>query len=81
MVLVIFMFILLGKYETIDYVNSRSYIETMFVFVIMVIAGTRPILQTVVLLIKKYQMLYRKKVLLVLLCCYGYSASFRISYN
>ncbi len=78
MVLVIFMFILLGKYETIDYVNSRSYIETMFVFVIMVIAGTRPILQTVVLLIKK---ITEKRCYWVLLCCYGYSASFRISYN
>lgn len=61
MVLVIFMFILLGKYETIDYVNSRSYIETMFVFVIMVIAGTRPILQTVVLLIKKISNALPKK--------------------
>ena len=61
MVLVIFMFIFLGKYETIDYVNSRSYIETMFVFVIMVIAGTRPILQTVVLLIKKISNALPKK--------------------
>ena len=61
MVLVIFMFIFLGKHETINYVNSRSYIETMFVFVIMVIAGTRPILQTVVLLIKKISNALPKK--------------------
>ncbi|NLO17426.1 MAG: hypothetical protein GX118_04480, partial [Arcobacter butzleri] len=53
MVLVLFMFILLGKNETIEYMNTRSYIETMFVFVIMVIAATRPILQTVIFLVKK----------------------------
>ena len=61
MVLVIFMFIFLGKYETIDYVNSRSYVETMFVFVIMVIAGTRPILQTVVTLVRKMSNALPKK--------------------
>jgi hypothetical protein len=61
MVLVIFMFIFLGKYETIDYVNSRSYVETMFVFVIMVIAGTRPILQTVVTLVRKMSNVLPKK--------------------
>lgn len=53
MVLVLFMFIILGKNETIEYMNTRSYIETMFVFVIMVIAATRPILQTVIFLVKK----------------------------
>lgn len=61
MVLVIFMFIFLGKYETIDYVNSRSYIETMFVFVIMVISGTRPILKAVMSLVKKLSSLLPKK--------------------
>jgi hypothetical protein len=61
MVLVVFMFIFLGKYETIDYVNSRSYVETMFVFVIMVIAGTRPILQTVVTLVRKLSNILPKK--------------------
>ena len=30
--------------ETMNYVNNRNYVETMFVFVIMVIAATRPIL-------------------------------------
>src|SRR5574344_30917 len=61
MVLVIFMFIFLGKYETIDYVNSRSYVETMFVFVIMIIAGTIPILQTVVTLVRKMSNALSKK--------------------
>ncbi|WP_198306264.1 putative Na+/H+ antiporter [Arcobacter vandammei] len=61
MVLVIFMFMFLGKYETLDYVNSRSYIETMFVFVIMVIAGTRPILQSVVAFVKKISNILPKK--------------------
>lgn len=53
LILVLIMFSLSGKTETINYINERSYIETMFVFVIMVIAATRPILQTVMLLVKK----------------------------
>ena len=53
MILVVFMFLLMGKQDTIAYMNDRSYVETMFVFVIMVIAATRPILQTVVLFVKK----------------------------
>ena len=36
-----------------DYVNNRNYEETMFVFVIMVIAATRPIL--------KYSIIFGKK--------------------
>ena len=53
MILVLFMFIFLGKEETMDYVNNRNYVETMFVFVIMVIAATRPILNTVLSLVKR----------------------------
>ncbi|MBP7251297.1 MAG: hypothetical protein KA986_03905, partial [Aliarcobacter sp.] len=53
MILVLFMFIFLGKEETMDYVNNRNYVETMFVFVIMVIAATRPILNTVLFLVKR----------------------------
>ncbi|MFY4810186.1 putative Na+/H+ antiporter [Aliarcobacter butzleri] len=53
LILILFMFILSGKQVTVDYMNSRSYIEAMFVFVIMIIAATRPILQTVVLFVKK----------------------------
>ena len=53
LILILFMFILSGKQATVDYMNSRSYIEAMFVFVIMIIAATRPILQTVVSFVKK----------------------------
>ncbi len=45
MVLVVFMFALGGKQEATAYLDTRNYTEPMFVFVIMVIAGTRAILQ------------------------------------
>jgi len=44
-VLVLFMFALSGRPETIGYLESRDFTEPLFVFAIMVIAGTRPILQ------------------------------------
>jgi hypothetical protein len=44
MILMVFMFAIDGKQETLNYLNSRDFTEPMFVFVIMVIAGTRPIL-------------------------------------
>lgn len=45
MVLLIAMLVLLGKDSAVEYVDTRNYTEPMFVFAIMVIAGTRPILQ------------------------------------
>ncbi|MCZ8250954.1 MAG: putative Na+/H+ antiporter [Hylemonella sp.] len=45
MVLVVCMFFLAGKQDTTAYLDSRNYTEPMFVFVIMVIAGTRAVLQ------------------------------------
>jgi hypothetical protein len=45
MVLVLFMFAISGRDDATAYLESRNYTEPMFVFVIMVIAGTRPILQ------------------------------------
>lgn len=45
MVMVVFMFVQEGKASTVEYLSSRNYTEPMFVFAIMVIAGTRPILQ------------------------------------
>ena len=45
MVLAVCMFFVVGKAETTAYLDSRNYTEPMFVFVIMVIAGTRAILQ------------------------------------
>lgn len=53
MVLIVFMFALKGESSTLEYVNSRNYVEPMFVFVIMVISGTRPILHTATALVKK----------------------------
>ena len=45
MVLMIALFALEGSAPAIEYIESRNFTEPMFVFVIMVIAGTRPILQ------------------------------------
>jgi hypothetical protein len=45
MVLVLCMFGFEGKHEAVSYMESRNFTEPMFVFAIMVIAGTRPILQ------------------------------------
>ncbi len=45
MVLMIFMFAINGSKEATEYLDTRNFTEPMFVFAIMVIAGTRPILQ------------------------------------
>lgn len=45
MVLMLFMFVISGKQEATAYLDSRNFTEPLFVFAIMVIAGTRPILQ------------------------------------
>lgn len=45
MVLMVFMFAIAGKQDALHYLESRNFTEPMFVFAIMVIAGTRPILQ------------------------------------
>jgi len=45
MVLILFMFAIDGKDSAVSYVESRNFTEPMFVFVIMVIAATKPILQ------------------------------------
>ena len=44
MILVLFMFGINGYETAVAYVDSRNYTEPMFVFVIMVIAATKPIL-------------------------------------
>jgi hypothetical protein len=46
LVLVVAMFAIDGAAAAIGYVDSRDFTEPMFVFAIMVIAATRPILQT-----------------------------------
>jgi hypothetical protein len=45
MVLMLFMFATLGKAQAVAYLDSRNFTEPMFVFAIMVVAGTRPVLQ------------------------------------
>ena len=45
MVLILFMFVINGKDDATHYLDHRNFTEPMFVFAIMVIAGTRPILQ------------------------------------
>jgi predicted cation transporter len=45
MVLILFMFGFSGKQQATQYLDSRNFTEPLFVFAIMVIAGTRPILQ------------------------------------
>lgn len=46
MILAVTMFAIDGSAATTHYLDSRNFTEPMFVFAIMVIAGTRPILQT-----------------------------------
>lgn len=45
MILVVAMVALQGKHPAIAYLESRNFGEAMFVFAIMVIAGTRPVLE------------------------------------
>ncbi len=46
-VLVVLMALLAGSASALGYVESRNYTEPLFVFVVMVIAASRPVLQTV----------------------------------
>lgn len=52
-VLVLIIFFLLGKTETVNYLNNQSYTEPLFVFVIMVIAASKPILDFSLSCVKK----------------------------
>ncbi len=45
MVLIVVMAMLSSKTEAVAYLDSRNFTEPMFVFAIMVVAGSRPILQ------------------------------------
>ena len=53
LVLALVMFILLGKEPTVEYLESRRFTEPLFVFAIMVVAATRPILQACGALVHK----------------------------
>jgi Putative Na+/H+ antiporter len=52
MVLALTMFAWVGQAPTLQYLESRNFTEPLFVFAIMVIAGTRPILQACGLLVQ-----------------------------
>jgi len=51
MVLMVTMALMVGGSQAIDYAESRHYTEPLFVFVVMVVAASRPILETVRVLI------------------------------
>ena len=53
MVLAIAMFAMAGKAPTLEYLDSRNFTEPLFVFAIMVVAGTRPILQACGVLVQQ----------------------------
>ncbi len=50
-ILILALFWLTGQTAAVDYLESRNFTEPMFVFVIMVIAASRPILNTIIGLI------------------------------
>lgn len=53
MVLVVCMLVLSGQTQTIQYLETRNFTEPLFVFAIMVVAGTRPILQWVAAIVRR----------------------------
>lgn len=52
MVLIVMMGVLAGRTDAIAYLDSRNFTEPMFVFAIMVIAGSRPILRFALALVR-----------------------------
>lgn len=54
LILVLAMFAIEGSESATSYVNSRNFTEPMFVFAIMVIAGTRPILQMAMFVVRLF---------------------------
>jgi hypothetical protein len=50
-VLVFTMAFVVGGEQALGYAESRNYTEPLFVFVVMVIAGSRPVLRTVLWLV------------------------------
>lgn len=53
MILIMMMLIMEGKQAATAYLDQQSFTEPMFVFAIMVVAGSRPILQFAMLCVKK----------------------------
>ena len=52
MILVLFMFAVEGRDTATQYLDSRNFTEPMFVFAIMVVAGTKPVLQFAMLCVR-----------------------------
>lgn len=52
LVLVVFMFFVEGKVSAVKYVDTRNYTEPLFVFAIMVIAASKPILTLAGMLVR-----------------------------
>jgi hypothetical protein len=52
-VLVVLIAVVAGGGTALDYAESRNYTEPLFVFVVMVIAASRPILRTVMLAVNR----------------------------
>lgn len=52
MVLAVLLAITLGKEGAVQYIDSRQFTEPVFIFVIMVIAGSKPILQSAATLVR-----------------------------
>jgi hypothetical protein len=70
MILILFMFGIEGKESAVSYVESRNFTEPMFVFVIMVIAATKPILQlsrSIVLLLANWMPINKEMAIYFLL--------------
>jgi hypothetical protein len=51
MVLIVAMALVVGGGQALQYAESRNYTEPLFVFVVMVIAASRPVLRTVVAMV------------------------------
>ena len=53
LVLALVMMVMQGTKSAVEYIDTRNYTEPMFVFVVMVIAATRPILQAALALVQR----------------------------
>lgn len=60
LILVIAMAFLLGTHEAIDYVNKQNYTEPLFVFVVMVVAASKPILSIATSTIEQFAKLLNR---------------------
>jgi hypothetical protein len=52
-VLTLLLALVVGPAQSLDYIETRNYTEPLFVFVVMVIAGSRPILDAVFALVRQ----------------------------